>query len=49
MILVGKSERRRGMWRNLYSWKYNIKINLKERLWDIVDWRQGCWEQCNEP
>jgi len=37
-FLWGKSERRRVMWRNVHTWKDDIKINLKDRLWDIVDW-----------
>jgi hypothetical protein len=37
-ILVGKSERKRQLRRPRRRWVDNIKMNLRERGWDGVDW-----------
>jgi hypothetical protein len=37
-ILVGKSEGRRPLGRPRRRWVDNIKIDLREKEWDSVDW-----------
>jgi hypothetical protein len=37
-ILIGKSERMRPLRRPRRRWKNNIRMALRERGWDVVDW-----------
>jgi hypothetical protein len=37
-ILVGKPEGRRPLGRSTCRWVDNIKIDLREKVWDGVDW-----------
>jgi hypothetical protein len=37
-ILVGKSERKRPLGRPRRRWKDNIRMNLMEIAWKIVNW-----------
>jgi hypothetical protein len=37
-ILVGKPEGRRSLGRPICRWMDNIKIDLREIGWDVVDW-----------
>jgi hypothetical protein len=37
-ILVGKQEGKRPLGRQRRRWVNNIKIDLRERRWDGVDW-----------
>jgi hypothetical protein len=37
-ILVGKPERRRSLGRSRRRWVDNIKMDLRERGWDGMDW-----------
>jgi hypothetical protein len=37
-ILVGKPEGKRPLGRPRRSWVDNIKMDLKEREWDSMDW-----------
>jgi hypothetical protein len=37
-ILVGKPEGRKPLGRPRRMWLYNIKIDLREIGWDLVDW-----------
>jgi hypothetical protein len=38
MLLVGKPEGRRPLWRPKHSWVDNIKMDLGEIGWGGVDW-----------
>jgi hypothetical protein len=38
-ILVEKLEGERLFGRSSYRWEDNIKINLREMWWEIVDWK----------
>jgi hypothetical protein len=37
-ILVGKPEGKRPVGRQRRRWVYNIKIDLREIQWDVMDW-----------
>ena len=37
-ILMGKSEKMRPLGRPKCRWEDNIKINLQETKWELVDW-----------
>jgi hypothetical protein len=37
-ILVGKPEGRRPLGRPRRRWVVNIKVNIREIGWDVVDW-----------
>jgi len=37
-ILVGKSEGKRPLRRSRYRWKDNIRMDLREIWWEVVDW-----------
>jgi hypothetical protein len=37
-ILVGKLEGKRPPGRPRHRWEYNIKIDLREIEWDLMDW-----------
>jgi hypothetical protein len=37
-ILVGKSEGKRPQGRGRRRWVHNIKMDLREIGWDVVDW-----------
>jgi hypothetical protein len=37
-ILVGKTEGKRPLGRRRREWKDNIRMDLKEIGWEIVDW-----------
>jgi hypothetical protein len=37
-ILVGKSERKRQRGGSERRWKNNIRTNLRERRWEVMDW-----------
>jgi hypothetical protein len=36
--LVGKPERKRQLGRSRCRWEHNIKIDLRERAWNDMDW-----------
>jgi hypothetical protein len=38
MMLVGKPEGKRPLGRPRHRWVNNIKINLREIEWDVMDW-----------
>jgi hypothetical protein len=49
-ILVGKPEGKRPHGRLVCIWEDNIKIDLKERMWEGVDWihlaqNRDWWQQ----
>jgi hypothetical protein len=55
---VGKPERRRPLGRHRHRWEDNIKMNLREIGWEVVDWMDltqdrhhvaGSYEHGNEP
>jgi hypothetical protein len=51
-ILVGKPERKRPLGRPRSRWVDNIKIDLREIGWSIMDWidlAEGSFEHGNEP
>jgi len=35
--LVGKHERKRPLTRSIYRWEDNIKVNVREIEWEVVD------------
>jgi len=37
-ILVGKSEGKRSLRKHRHRWEYNIRKNLGEIGWEVVDW-----------
>jgi hypothetical protein len=37
-ILVGNSERNRSLGRPRRKWVYNIKMDLEEIVWGVMDW-----------
>jgi hypothetical protein len=37
-ILVGKHERKRPLGRPRHRWEDNIRIDIREIKWEIVDW-----------
>jgi hypothetical protein len=37
-ILVGEPERKRPLGRPRRRWVDNIKMDLRERAWDVLDW-----------
>ena len=37
-ILMGKPEENRPLGRPKLKWEYNIKLDLKEREWEIMEW-----------
>jgi hypothetical protein len=37
-ILVGKPERKRPLGRTRHRWVNNIKMDLREKEWDGMDW-----------
>jgi hypothetical protein len=53
--LVGKPEGRRPLGRSRRFWEDNIRIDLREIRWEVVDWTGSgekpvadCWERGNE-
>jgi hypothetical protein len=38
MILVGKPEGKRPLGRSSHRWVYNIKIYVRDKVWDGMDW-----------
>jgi len=56
--LVGKPERKRPLRRPRRRWEDNIRMDLREIVWEFVDWihlgsghgpMAGCCEHSNEP
>jgi hypothetical protein len=37
-ILVGNPERKREVGKPERRWEGNIRMDLKEKVWDVVDW-----------
>jgi len=37
-ILVGKHERKKPLGRSRRKWEDNIRIDIRETVWDGVDW-----------
>jgi hypothetical protein len=37
-VLAGKTQANRSLWRPRCRWKDNIKADIKEIIWDAVDW-----------
>jgi len=37
-ILVGKPEGKRPIERHRHRWEFNIRMNIRERGWEGVDW-----------
>jgi hypothetical protein len=52
-ILIGKPEGKRPLGRSRHRWEDNIKMDLKEILWEVVDWinlakdRENWWAFVN--
>jgi hypothetical protein len=38
IVLVGKPEWKRQLGRSKPRWEYNIRVDFRERGWDVVDW-----------
>jgi hypothetical protein len=38
-ILVGKSEWKRPLGRHMSRWEDNIRMDVKEIGWEVVDWK----------
>jgi hypothetical protein len=36
--LVGKPEGKRPVGRTRRSWKNNVIVDVRERVWEVVDW-----------
>jgi hypothetical protein len=44
-ILVGKPEGKKPLRRPTYRWEDNIRIDLREIMWEGVDWIHLAWDR----
>jgi hypothetical protein len=38
VLVVGKREGKRSLWRDRHRWEYNIRLGLREIGWEGVEW-----------